>query len=194
MTHKFNVNNKSKLDNPRRREMLPVNQVLNEIGLKAADNFADIGCGIGYFSIPAAAVIGEKGMVYALDVEPEMIEELDKKIEENSLSNIETLITEEYDFKLEEKSISYAFMCTVLHEIEDKVRFINEAKRILTDGGKIAIIEWIKSESDWGPPISHRLDSSEVKQALLNCGFRDALSVELNEYFYIVMATACETR
>lgn len=80
MAHKFDVNNKNKLDNPRRREMLPVNKILDEIGLKAEDNLADIGCGIGYFSFPAADVIGSNGLVYALDVKEEMIEELDKRI------------------------------------------------------------------------------------------------------------------
>ena len=158
--------------------------------MKTTDKFADIGCGIGYFSIPAAEVIGKNGMVYALDVEPEMIEELVKKIKENSISNIRTIVTEEYDFKLQGKNISNAFMCTVLHEIEDKERFLLEAKRILIDGGKIAIVEWIKCESDWGPPINHRIDSSDVKQVLINCGFIDISMVELNEYFYIMMANS----
>ena len=53
MTHKFDITQKSKLDNPKRRELLPVKQVLEEIELKADEIFADIGCGIGYFSIPA---------------------------------------------------------------------------------------------------------------------------------------------
>jgi ubiquinone/menaquinone biosynthesis C-methylase UbiE len=189
MTHKFDINNKSKLDNPKRREMLPVNKVLTEIGLNAEDRFADIGCGIGYFSIPAAEVVGTKGVVYALDVKEEMIEVLDEKIEENNLYNIRAIITDEYDFKLENKSVSYAFICTVFHEIEDRIKFLKETKRILIDGGRIAVIEWIKRESDLGPPVNHRLDSNDVKQELQNCGFKDLNYIELNEEFYIVMAT-----
>lgn len=189
MTHKFDINNKSKLDNPKRREMLPVNKVLTEIGLNAEDGFADIGCEIGYFSIPAAEVVGTKGVVYALDVKEEMIEVLDEKIEENNLYNIRAIITDEYDFKLVEKSVSYAFMCTVLHEIEDRIKFLNETKRILIDGGRIAVVEWIKRVSDWEPPVNHRLESNDVKPELQNCGFKDHTYVELNEYFYIVIAT-----
>ena len=182
MAHKFDVNNKNKLDNPRRREMLPVNKILDEIGLKAEDNLADIGCGIGYFSIPAADVIGSNGLVYALDVKEEMIEE-------NKIDNIQTVITEEYNFKLDDNSVSYAFICTVLHEIEDRIKFLNETKRILIGGGNIAVVEWIKKESDWGPPVSHRVDSSDVKKELLDCGFTEISYVELNEYFYIVKGT-----
>lgn len=189
MTHKFDVNKKNKLDNPKRREMLPVNKVLYEIGLKPEDKFADIGCGIGYFSIPAAEIIGSEGRVYALDVEIGMIDELYKKMEEDNLDNIQTVLTDEYDFKLDDNTVSVAFMCTVLHEIEDRIKFLHEAKRILRSGGKLAVVEWVKKESDWGPPVSHRIDGNEVKMELEECGFKEISYVELNAYFYIVMGT-----
>jgi ubiquinone/menaquinone biosynthesis C-methylase UbiE len=189
VTHTFDVNNKSKLDNPKRREMLPVNQVLVEIGLRAGDTFADIGCGIGYFTISAAEVVGEKGMIYAMDVQPEMLEVLKQKVKESELTNIRTILTEDNDFKLEESVISYAFICTVLHEVDDKVGFIKEVVRILDDSGRIAVVEWRKSESDWGPPVNHRMDHCEVEQLLLEAGFMNHSLVILNEHFYIVMAT-----
>ncbi|SCP99511.1 class I SAM-dependent methyltransferase [Anaerobium acetethylicum] len=186
MAHKFDVTHKNKLDNPRRREMLPTGKILDEIGLQAGDILADIGCGIGYFSIPAAEIAGSKGSVYALDVNVEMIEELEQRIAENETDNIRTIVTEEYDFKLDDNAVSYALVSTVLHEIEDRMKFLHETKRILGSGGKIAIVEWIKKESDWGPPVGHRVDSSEVKRELLDCGFEEISYVELNDYFYIV--------
>ena len=189
MKHHFDVNNKKKLDSPKRRDMLPTRTVLNKIGLKEETKFADIGCGIGYFSIPAADLIGPKGIVYALDVSEEMIEELDKKIEENGIENIRTVITDKYNFKLKDNSVSYAFICTVLHEIEDGIAFIDETKRILALGGKIAVVEWIRAESDWGPPVDHRLDSSDVKTILSDAGFKEIEYLELNEHFYIVIGT-----
>jgi len=189
MQHEFDINNKKKLDSPKRREMLPTRTVLNKIGLNEGARLADIGCGIGYFSIPAADVIGPQGIVFALDVSKEMIEELDKKIEENGIENIRTVITDKYNFKLEDNSVSYAFICTVLHEIEDGMAFINETKRILALGGKIAVVEWIRAESDWGPPVDHRLDSSDVKIMLQAAGFKEIEYLKLNEHFYIVTGT-----
>ena len=189
MHHEFDINNKKKLDSPKRREMLPTRTVLNKIGLNEGARLADIGCGIGYFSIPAADVIGPQGIVFALDVSKEMIEELDKKIEENGIENIRTVITDKYNFKLEDNSVSYAFICTVLHEIEDGIAFIDETKRILALGGKIAVVEWIRAESDWGPPVDHRLDSSDVKIMLHAAGFKEIEYLKLNEHFYIVTGT-----
>jgi len=61
MANKFDINNKNKLDNPKRRESLPPYDILKTLGLQEGDIFADIGCGIGYFSIPAADIVGSKG-------------------------------------------------------------------------------------------------------------------------------------
>lgn len=186
--HKFDVSKKHKLDNPKRREMLPIEKIVNEIELDSNDKFADIGCGIGFFSIPVAKKINEAGMVYALDVESEMIEEVNQRIQENHLTNVKTILTDGYDFKLEDDSVSKALISTVLHEIGDKKRFVQEASRILERNGKIAIIEWIKRETDWGPPISHRVGSEEIKQILKDCSFEKITELELNKYFYIITA------
>lgn len=187
--HKFNVNNKNKLDNPRRRETLPVDKVLREVGLKEGDILADVGCGIGYFSIPAAQVVGSTGMVYALDIEEEMVKELEKRMEAQNIDHIQTVVTEEYDLKLHNNSVSTVFICTVLHEIQDRKRFLNEAKRILQEEGKIAVVDWIKKDSEDGPPVSHRVDSSEVEQELQDCGFKNITCVELNAYIYVVVGS-----
>ena len=75
MTHKFDAKNRHKLDNPKRREMLPPEKTLIRLGLKQGDIVADIGCGIGYFTIPAANIVGDSGKVFAMDISPEMLEE-----------------------------------------------------------------------------------------------------------------------
>lgn len=188
MTHKFDINSKHKLDNPLRREMLPPYKILNQLGLKEGDIFADIGCGVGYFSIPAAEITGKKGIVYAMDIELGMIEEVESRAAEHKLSNIRTIVTDEYDLKVDTGTATFAFICTVLHEIEDPKKFVDEVKRILKPEGNIAIVEWIKKESDWGPPINHRVDMAQVEEVVRDCGFSEIHCVELNENFYAVKA------
>ena len=186
--HKFDVNNRNKLDNPKRREFLPPYEILKKLGLQEGDIIADIGCGIGYFSIPAADIVGSRGIVYAMDIELEMVEETERRAAENDMANIRPIVMAEYDMKVGGSMISFAFACLVLHEVEDRVRFIREIKRILKDNGRIVIVEWIKKESDWGPPADHRLESSYVSQVLQDCGFKSVSTTDINEYFYAVMA------
>jgi ubiquinone/menaquinone biosynthesis C-methylase UbiE len=162
LTHKFEVTKKNKLDNPQRRMMLPPEETLRKLGLEEGAIMADIGCGIGYFTIPAGQIIGMKGKVYALDIAGEMLQEVDEAKKRNNLTNIETVKVAEYDLKLETALVSFAFTCNVLHEIDDLDRFCGEIKRIMADKGRLAVVEWEKKVSNLGPPIEHRLDKAEL--------------------------------
>src|SRR5471030_208350 len=102
MTHKFDAKNKHKLDNEKRRELLPPKETLIKLGLHEGDIMADIGCGIGYFTIPAAKIVGGSGNIFAMDILPEMLQDVEMKIKEKNISNIKTILTEENDFKLED--------------------------------------------------------------------------------------------
>ena len=82
MTHKFDAKNKHKLDNEKRRELLPPEQTLINLGLHEGDVMADIGCGIGYFTIPASKIVGDSGKIFAMDILPEMLQDVGIKIKE----------------------------------------------------------------------------------------------------------------
>lgn len=188
MSHKFDVKNKHKLDNPKRREMLPSEKTLISLGLKTGDIMADIGCGIGYFSIPASKIVGESGKIFAMDISKEMLQEVDLKVKENDITNIETILTEENDLKLNYDNATIAFISTVLHEVQDKEKFINEIKRCVCPNGRIAIVEWQKIRGEFGPPVDHRLDKSEVISIVDKLGFSEIQSIDIGTDFYGIIA------
>lgn len=186
MAHKFDVKNKNKLDNAKRREMLPPFKILSDMRLKEGDVMADIGCGIGYFTFPASEIVGESGKIYAMDISSEMLEDVDKKAKEDNISNIVTVQTEENDFKIDAEILNLAFISNVLHETENKEKFLKEVKRVLSDGSKIGIIDWQKMESEFGPPLEHRLSQEYVKNLLEDMGFKNINTESIGEYFYAV--------
>jgi ubiquinone/menaquinone biosynthesis C-methylase UbiE len=145
MAHKFDPSNIRKLDDPERRKILPPEEILKLIGLKPGDRMIDIGAGSGYFSIPAARMVGNEGLVTAVDDSGEMIKVLESRVKSSSVANIQVIQSREYDFKTEGNLYDYALLCAVLHEVEDKVRFLLEAKRVLMQGGRLAVIDWQKS-------------------------------------------------
>lgn len=187
MAHKFNASNRHVLDEPKRRELLPPYQTLEKLGLKPKDVVADIGCGIGYFTIPASEIVGETGKVFAMDILPEMIQEVQKKVEENNIKNIRTILTEENDLKVDSGTITYALISEVLHEAEDIQKFLYEVKEIMAEGGRIAVLEWQKTDDGWGPPFDHRLDKSYTEKLIKNNGFKDVSAFDINKYFYAVL-------
>ncbi len=171
MSHEFEPGNRQKLDNEWRRQNLPPYEALQELGLVECDIVADIGCGIGYFSIPEAEIIKYSNKVYALDTSEEMLSEVEKRARLADVKNIVAIKTEEYDLKLPDECVSFSLLVNVLHEIEDKECFINEIKRITKPNGKLAIIEWDKKEMDKGPSLEDRLGKDEAEELLNSAGF-----------------------
>ena len=184
MVHKFDIKNKHKLDNEMRRKILPPLEILVDMGLREGDIMADIGCGIGYFTFPASRVVGRLGKVFAMDISKEMLVEVDKKADENNISNILTVHTKENDLKIPAGTVTFALISNVLHEAEDNEKFINEVSRILTNDGRIGIIEWQKVEGEFGPPLEHRLSEEYVKNLLFGIGLKNINVKGIGEYFY----------
>ncbi len=188
MAHKFHPDNKSKLNSEERRKILPPEQVLSEFGLTQGDIVADVGCGIGFFSLPAVEFVGEQGKVYALDISSDMIETLQQKKEQKQLNNLIPMVTEENNLKLSEHTATFALLSTVLHEAENLHEFLAETKRILQPGGKIAIIEWKYQQTEKGPPIDHRLSPEQINKMLEELNFLGIRSCDFNDNFYTVSA------
>ena len=188
MTHKFDAKNKHKLDNEQRRKMLPPEQTLINLNLEEGDIMADIGCGIGYFTIPASKIVGDNGKIFAMDISSEMLQDVVVKVKESNITNVEITLTEENDLKLEDDKVTFAFISTVLHEANEKENFLNEIKRIISPKGKIAIVEWEKINSEFGPPIDHRLDKMDLIKVLDTVGFSNISTIDISENFYGLIA------
>lgn len=188
MAEKFDVNQRHKLDNPRRREMLPPEEVLGLFDLNAGSVLADIGCGIGYFTFPAARILGPNGKVYGLDVSETMLEDLRSKQQQEGIANIETRLTGEYDMRLAAESVDVGLVCNVIHEIEDRDRFLKEILRILKPEGRLIIIEWRKQPGTWGPPVEERIPEPEMVGQLTGNGFVNITTQPLKAEFYVAQA------
>ncbi len=187
MAHKFDVKNKNKLDSAERRKILPPEETLMKLGLDEGDRVADIGCGIGYFSIPAAKIAGSRGYVFAFDISQEMLKETLKRATANNISNLHTILIPENDIIFGEK-VSFVLMSNLLHEIDNKLDMLRQARNILRDKGRLAIVEWQKAETKYGPPIDHRIDKNEVVEMLAALGFNCINKFDIGENFYGITA------
>lgn len=183
MHHKFDVKSLAKLDTSERRKMLPPDETLHKFGLSQGDIVADVGCGIGYFSLPASTIVGLTGKVLAMDISDEMLEQVREKAHQFGAVNIETIKIEEQDFLLADGSVDVEIVFFVLHEAQEAHQFIFELNRILKPGGKLALIDWEKRETPHGPPVAHRIDKKEAISLLAQAGFV-VKTIEVGEDFY----------
>ena len=188
MEHKFNTENKKRLFSELRKKILPASRTLREAGLKEEMTFADVGSGNGYFTLPAADIVGSRGKVFALDISSEMLEDITTRIKKENKTNIEVIKTEENNLIIAKESVDLAFSCNVVHEAKDLDLFLIEVKRILKSGGRIIIIDWEKIESDFGQPKKHRLDKSIITNWLKDIGFKYVKAKILNKDLYRIIA------
>lgn len=189
MGKKFKAKNMEKLDSPLRKELLPPDDVLKALGLKEGDYFLDAGAAIGYFSLPASKIVGNSGKVFATDISKEMLDELKRRTAESGAVNVAAVLTKEYEMGVSQSSIDTAFTSTVLHEIDDKKRFLTGMRGTLKKGGLLAVLEWIKKPADMGPPEHHRCDEAEVTALFSDLGLTNIETVYFSDNFYLVTGT-----
>lgn len=168
MVHKFDVKNAEILDSPDRIEFLNPDRILDRLELSKETALVDLGCGTGFFTIPAARKVKK---VFALDVQQEMLNILRDRIEKQKINNIEALLSEESSIPLPDNSVDVLLMANVFHELEDRNSILKEGQRILSDEGRLVIIDWKKMEMEFGPPIEERLDEKDVISICNNNGF-----------------------
>jgi len=114
-------------------------ELLNAAGLKSGQKVLEVGCGPGFFTIPAAKIVGEKGKVYALDVNPVAVETVRRKIEEKNLENIEVILADASETGLPDESIDTAFLFGVVHALDDMDAVMWEMHRVLKAKGVLSI-------------------------------------------------------
>lgn len=123
----------------------PGNQ-LEKVGIKEGQTLLDFGCGSGSYVIPAARMVGGKGMVYALDIHPLAISAVEKKATEEGLTNIATILSDR-DTGLPDESIDVVLLYDVIRSIKDKRALLKELHRVMKANGLLSILaEHIKVE------------------------------------------------
>ena len=164
-------------------------KILMSLGLNEhMRDVVDVGCGYGTFTIPAAAII--RGKIYAIDIDPAMIQRVEEKAKMRKLGNVVPVLR---DFVsdgsgLEESSVDYVMFFNILHA-ENPENLLKEAYRILKMGGKLAIIHWNYDETiTMGPSLDIRPKPEQCRQWAEAVGFHFEYQVDLKPYhFGIVM-------
>ena len=105
---------------------------------KRGDVILDYGCGIGFNTIPAAEIVGEEGMVYALDIHPLAIRAVEKKIRKKRLKNVKTILSD-LNTGLPNESVDIVLLYNVLPMVKNRPALIKELYRVLKPGGVLSV-------------------------------------------------------
>lgn len=133
---------------------------------------ADIGAGSGYFTRRIARRIGANGIVYAVDIQPEMLKILKANMESRGLTNYRLVQGTEKNPKLADGSLDLAILVDVYHEFAFPHEMMTAIRKALKPGGRVVLVEY-RGEDKWVPikPL-HKMTQSQVRKEAAAQGFK----------------------
>lgn len=135
---------------------------------------ADFGAGSGHYTLELARAVGERGHVYAVDVQPDLLRRIKNEAGRQSLQNIEIIvgdISRRHGTKLRDRSVDMVLMSNILFQTEHKEAALSEGHRILKPGGRLAIIDWSERALGIGPSPRHVYKREEALRDARACNF-----------------------
>jgi len=160
------------LEDPSRDVYQKPTEVLSALNLRKGDVVADIGSGSGYFAVRLAPLVGESGRILAVDVSPEMVVYLNRRIRDSGLKNVQTILAAPDDPLLSDGSVDLFFVCNTWHHIENRDPYLRLMKKALKPGGRVVMVDFQKRDLPVGPPLGMKIAREDLLRQMDTGGFR----------------------
>jgi SAM-dependent methyltransferase len=167
------------LERPGRQSEERPHLLVNKMRLDSGDTVADIGAGTGYFSRMTASRVAPSGRVYAVDIQPEMLDKLSELAGREGLTNIVPVLGEDDDPRLPRGTIDWVLLVDAYHEFQQPDAMLAKIHEALAPGGRVALAEY-RLEGDTARHIrlDHRMSVEQVLAEWEPAGFE---LIELDE-------------
>jgi ubiquinone/menaquinone biosynthesis C-methylase UbiE len=171
--------------------------VFEKLDLKPGGVFLDLGCGPGDYAMYASLIVGETGMVYAIDKWERMVTGICTEAAMMGYANVCSVLADICaPLPLGDASVDVCLFATVMHTLNmarDGSAVFGEVRRVLKPAGRLAIINCKKEDQPFGPPIEKRFSPQETEKLVVPCGFRTLEQVDLG-YNYLIQFRIDESR
>ncbi len=171
-------------------------ETLRTLGVSAGDSVVDIGSGNGYFTLPAARIV-DPAPVYALDVDTELLTEVERLAERQSVENVVPVAGDARSLPEHlPEPVDVALIANVFHGIDNQPPFVHGTVEALAEGGRFIVVNWRdRSRSETtvdgeprGPPTDRRLPPTETRAVIQGASNLSLLrEVDLPPYHYALV-------
>jgi ubiquinone/menaquinone biosynthesis C-methylase UbiE len=175
------------LEDPARDAYQKPHEVVMALGLKEGETIADIGAGSGYFAFRFSRHVGENGRVYAVDINPEMIVYMNRRIRDMKVKNMVTVLSAPDDPLLMDGSIDRFFICETWHHIQNQTQYLVLIMKMLKPGGQVVMIDFQKRDLPVGPPNEMKIAREDVIKQLQAAGFQLEKENSFLPYHYFLV-------
>jgi predicted methyltransferase len=148
-------------------------EVIKTMGLKDGDLVADLGCGTGYFARRMARAVAPSGRVYAVDIQPEMLERMKPLLEQEKITNVLPVLGLPDDPRLPKGGLDWILLVDVYHEFQQPKPMLARMRESLKPNGRVALVEYrLEGDSALHIRAEHRMSPEQVLAEWGPAGFR----------------------
>jgi len=179
------------LERPERDTYQKPDQVMAALAFRPGERVADVGAGSGYFARRISKTVGPTGVVWAIDIAPEVLEYLDTRARREGLANIRNQRVPPDDPQLLAGGVDTILMVDTLHYIRSRDRgaYAKKLRAGLAPGGRVVVIDFVPKspeERPWGPPPEQKMSREEVDAAMAEAGLAPVRVHDfLTEQFFV---------
>lgn len=172
---------------PERQSEERPEEALDALKIPKGAVVADIGAGVGYFTWRLAERVGPSGVVYAEDIQQEMIDQLKRNMSDRHLSNVRAVLGGVEDPKLPKDSLDLVLLVDVYHEFSEPEKMLDRIREALKPGGRLVLLEY--RGEDPAVPIrpEHKMTVKQVQAEVVPEGFRFEQSIEVLPEQHIIV-------
>lgn len=160
------------LDAPDRDLWQRPDQIMDALGIADASVVADIGAGSGWFTIRLARRVGPHGIVYAEDVQKEMINAISRRVGREGFNNVKPWLGSNNDPRLPASALDAVLMVDAYHEVEDRVTMLANIARSLKPQGRLGIVDFRLDGTGPGPAPEERVSPDAVVNDARKAGLK----------------------
>jgi ubiquinone/menaquinone biosynthesis C-methylase UbiE len=169
---------------------------LRKLGLGPGQSIAEVGCGSGYFALPAARIV-EPEPVFAIDLDETLLDELDTLAGEQNIGNVVPIQGDARDLtEILPEPVTTLVVANTFHGIDDRLSFLDEAAQAVEQDGRLVIVNWQERPREnttaggapRGPPTTLRMSPEETADAVSSAAaFEFVRQVDLPPYHYALV-------
>jgi Methylase involved in ubiquinone/menaquinone biosynthesis len=154
------------LDRPEREEEERPSILLRLLSIKPGQALVDLGAGSGYLTFPMAKMVGPKGKVYAVEIQQEMLDIIEKRQKERGVNNIVRVLGDIKDPRLPPSSADLILLVDVYHEFDYPYEMTTNMVKALKPGGRLVFVEYRKEDPSVPIKEVHKMSVAQVKKEM----------------------------
>lgn len=146
--------------------------LINELGLDRGMVVADVGAGTGYHTVLLARAVGDNGVVYAVDLQPQMLQRLERNMRRQGIDQYRAVLATPEDPRLPAGALDLILMVDVYHELEHPHEVLHQLITALKPGGRIAFVEYRAEDARVPIKALHKMSEAQIRREAEASGLR----------------------